>query len=73
MGELGRRTIDVRDMLCAQALALVAQAAGRLADGEPIDILYSADDVRRDLVAWARERAYELRELCPGTIRLQPR
>ena len=49
-------TVDVRDMLCAQALARVAQAMARAAQGEALRILYNADDVRRDLLTWAQER-----------------
>ena len=47
-------TVDVRDMLCAQALALVAKALEPLAPGEALDVRYNADDVRQDLLVWAQ-------------------
>ena len=49
-------TVDVRDMLCAQALAVVGGALKRLAPGEPVVIQYNAADVREDLVRWAADR-----------------
>ncbi|MBI4343707.1 MAG: hypothetical protein HY601_02710, partial [Candidatus Omnitrophica bacterium] len=47
-------TVDVRDMLCAQALAVVSAAAARLADGASLDVRYNQDDVKQDLLVWAR-------------------
>jgi len=55
-------TVDVRDMLCAQALAVVAEAAKQLAADAALEIQHNAADVRRDLLIWARERGYEIRE-----------
>ncbi len=55
-------TVDVRDMLCAQALAVVAKAARRLAVGQSLTILYNAEDVARDLAAWVRDRRYPIVE-----------
>ena len=43
-------------MLCAQALAVVARAAGMLREGERLEVLLNAEDVRHDLRAWAQER-----------------
>jgi TusA-related sulfurtransferase len=63
-------TVDVRDMLCVQALAVVAQAAARLGVGEPLEILSNADDVRHDLLVWARARAFAVHESAPGVLRL---
>ena len=51
-------TVDVRDMLCAQALALVAQAAERLAEGRRITVLYTTEDVKLDVITWARARGF---------------
>ncbi len=70
MGEPSWLPIDVRDMLCAQALAVVARAVIRLKGGESLDVLLNADDVRRDLLVWARERALVIHESAPGVLRL---
>jgi len=48
-------------MLCAQALALVAQAVERLRLGEQLHVLLDAEDVRHDLLVWARERGHGMR------------
>ena len=56
------QTVDVRDMLCAQALAVVAQAMGPLPAGARVAVRYSTEDVRRDLVVWAAGRHYGVRE-----------
>ena len=53
-----RVTVDVRDMLCAQALAVVAKHAAALQTGETAAISYSAQDVKRDLRAWAADRGH---------------
>ena len=45
--------VDVRDMLCAQALAKVAQALARRAPGETLDVRYNTPDVKQDLAVWA--------------------
>ena len=63
-------TIDVRDMLCAQALALVAQAMERVAAGHALEIVYNAEDVKRDLLIWAHERGYGISHLNEMTLRL---
>ncbi len=34
--------VDVRDMLCAQALAVVARAAGALPHGEALEVFCNA-------------------------------
>ena len=73
MGESAQLPIDVRDMLCAQALAVVAQAIIRLKVGESRDILFDADDVRHDLLVWAGERGYGIQEPTRGFMRLQRR
>ena len=49
-------TVDVRQMLCAQALAVVAQALARAPIGETLRVLYSTADVEADLLVWAAER-----------------
>ena len=52
--------VDVRQMLCAQALAVVAQAMGRIEMGEIVQVLYDTEDVRRDLLAWASDRGHRV-------------
>ena len=51
-------TVDVREMLCAQALAQAEAAMRRLRAGEILEILYNADDVKKDLLAWAKALDY---------------
>ena len=65
---MGASAVDVRDMLCAQALAVVGGALKRLAPGEPVDIQYNAADVREDLVRWAADRGHAAVEAGPGRL-----
>ena len=58
-------------MLCAQALALVAQAVGRLPRGSTLAVTYNSADVRQDVAAWARERGHRLTGVDAATLRLQ--
>ena len=51
-------TVDVRDMMCAQALAVAAKALAGLPVGATATIVYNAEDVRRDLLAWAGDRGH---------------
>ena len=53
--------VDVRDMLCAQALAVVAQALAALSDRQDatLEVWCNTDDVKRDLLVWAQERGCE--------------
>jgi TusA-related sulfurtransferase len=73
MGAPQAALVDVREMLCAQALAVVAKAAERLAPGAALDVRYSAEDVHRDLLAWAKDRNLGARPAGPLTLRLQRR
>ncbi|MDP3722988.1 MAG: sulfurtransferase TusA family protein [Candidatus Omnitrophota bacterium] len=66
-------SVDVRDMLCAQALALTSQALERLQRGQAAEILYDAADVKRDLLVWARERGHSARAHRPGALRVAKR
>jgi hypothetical protein len=68
MDRLPSVAVDVRDMLCAQALAVVAQAVER-AHGRPVDVTYNTDDVKQDLLVWARERGLAVDEAA-GALRL---
>ncbi len=61
--------VDVRDMLCAQALAVVARAMARLRAGETLTVMQNTDDVRHDLLVWARAHGYPTHEET-GTIRM---
>ena len=70
MSERSTVTVDVRDMLCAQALARVAQAMARCERGRAARILYNADDVQRDLLVWAGERRYTAQPDGEGALRL---
>lgn len=63
-------TVDVRDMLCAQALAVVAQALNRLTAGEPLEVLYNAEDVHRDLLVWAADRGDAAAEMGLGRLQI---
>ena len=47
--------LDVRDMLCAQALAQVDARLRQLAGGEPLDVLCNGAEVIEDLLTWARQ------------------
>ena len=47
--------VDVRDMSCSQALAQTAQAMQPMTRGAILELLCNAEDVRRDLVAWAQQ------------------
>ena len=65
--------VDVRDMLCAQALALIARAAKSLGPEEPLEVTFNAEDVRRDLLVWAAQRGYDVEPLNAATVRLRRR
>ena len=68
--EIAIASVDVRDMLCAQALALVAKALGPLPPGHALDVTFNADDVKRDLLAWAGHQGYAAADLGGGRLRL---
>jgi len=63
-------TVDVRDMACAQALALVAQAMRRLPASQALEVRYTTEDVKRDLLAWANDRGYPISDQPPDTLRM---
>ena len=66
-------TVDVRDMLCAQALAVVARAVEPLSHGEIVSILYNAEDVRHDLIVWAQDRGHAIHAVEASSLRLERR
>ena len=63
-------SLDVREMLCAQALALVAQAATRLKLGDALEIWYNTPDVKHDLLAWATDQGYSVQAQGHSSLRL---
>ena len=69
----GALTVDVRDMQCAQALATAARAMRGLPLGAVLELACNAQDVRRDLAAWAAHARHRLLsdEMRDGDIRLQ--
>ena len=71
MDEFPKATIDVRDMLCAQALAVVAQAIDRLPTGGILAVRYNTADVRQDLAVWAQERGHQLDIIDSTTLHLE--
>ena len=65
--------VDVRDMLCAQALAIVAKAVQGLPPGGRADVRYNAPDVQQDLLAWARQLGHVVEEAEAGRLRVTRR
>ena len=55
MKHLASATVDVRDMLCAQALAVANSTLRRLTPGQALEVLCNAADVKGDLLAWAQQ------------------
>ena len=72
MGGLPRAAVDVRDMLCAQALAVVAGAWAHGGVSETLAVSYNAEDVRRDLCAWAGDRRLVVRQEATGLLTIGP-
>ena len=64
-------TVDVRDMLCAQALAVVSAAVARAAGGMTVRALYNAEDVKRDLLVWAHEAGHRAREVAGSALDIE--
>ena len=64
-------TVDVCDMLCAQALAVVAQAINQLKPAGSLDVVYNAGDVKRDLSIWAKDQGYVIVEHRVSCLRIQ--
>ena len=60
-------------MQCAQALATAAQAMQPLRRGAILELICNAEDVRRDLVAWAQQVRHQLlsAQACDGDTRLK--
>ena len=64
---------DVRDMLCAQALAVVAQAMKPLRAGDALEVRYNAQDVKRDLLVWAKAQGHPADESDSTTLCMRKR
>ena len=62
--------VDVRDMLCAQALAVVGNAIEPLKAGDALDVMYNTEDVKRDLIIWASDRGYDTRPVSDTALRM---
>ena len=65
--------VDVSDMLCAQALALVAQAVTRVKPGDAITVRYNAQDVKQDLLIWSDGLGHRVSEPAAATLRIERR
>ncbi len=65
------QAVDVRDMLCAQALAVVARAMKPLRAGDALEVRYNAQDVKRDLLVWAKARGHPADESGSTTLRFR--
>jgi len=50
--------VDVRDMLCAQALAQIARAVVAIQVGQRVRVRFNAEDVERDIVSWVTARGH---------------
>lgn len=71
MERLSPSSVDVSDMLCAQALAVVAQALQRAAPGASLDVALNAEDVQRDLLIWARDQGHAATVIGPQRLRIR--
>ena len=67
------QAVDVRDMLCAQALAVVARAMKPLRTGDALEVRYNAQDVKQDLLVWAKGVGHPANESGPTTLRFRKR
>ena len=73
MAQASTRLLDVQDMLCAQALAVVAQAVTDIAAGASVLIRYNSEDVKRDLRVWAAEQGHAGRDTPEGLLEIARR
>ena len=73
MDESLEQTLDVRDMLCSQALARVAQAAARCQPGHVLNVWINAADVKHDLTVWASQRGAQVEEMTELSLRISLR
>ena len=73
MDERHASTVDVRAMLCAQALAVVAKSLERVPVGTTVRVLYDAADVKADLLVWAAQRGYPVGAEDPSALWIERR
>ena len=52
--------LDVKDLLCAQALMVVMKGIKEVESGGTLEITFNSDDVQRDLVTWATELGHDV-------------
>ena len=52
--------LDVRNQLCAQALMAVMNGVKKIEAGGTLDITFNSDDVKRDLMTWAKELGHAI-------------
>ena len=52
--------LDVKDLLCAQALMVVMKAVKEIDAGGTLEITFNSEDVKRDLVTWATELGHAI-------------
>ena len=55
--------IDVRDMVCAQALAILSQAVTPVRAGQTIDVLLNTEDVHHDIAAWTQHQGITIEQV----------
>ena len=55
-------SVDVRDMLCAQALSQIAKAVGALDVGQRVWVRFNAEDVKRDILSWVTARGHKVED-----------
>ena len=52
--------LDVRNLLCAQALMAVMKGVKAIESGGTLEVTFNSDDVKRDLVTWATELGHHV-------------
>ena len=70
MPPLSMTVVNVHDMSCAQALALVAKAADALRPSESLEVQFSTEDVRSDLIIWALSKGFVVQDAAKELLRL---
>ena len=73
LGIMAALLVDVSDMLCAQALAVVAQALTRVKPGEALTVRYTTQDVKQDLLIWSERLGHRVSESDAAILRIERR
>ena len=63
MSLVAASTVDVLDMLCAQAIMVVWRACRSLAAEAVLEVVCNAHDVQDDLLIWAKELGHAVLEV----------